>query len=84
MSATAQTLTEQATQLRELVTRFKLGHDTARPAAHATPSRSARPVSKPKGKTAPAAAGRPSTNGHRGAHELDRLAPNTDDGFTEF
>jgi methyl-accepting chemotaxis protein len=83
MSATAQTLTEQAVQLRELVGHFKLSTGTARPAPGGSPtgalprSRSSTPAKK-----RPEVAAKASRNGH--AHELDRLAPNADDGFTEF
>lgn len=40
MSATAQTLTEQASQLRDLVNQFKLGHE----ATHSSPSKPAAPM----------------------------------------
>ena len=86
MSATAQTLTEQANQLRDLVGKFKLGHDTSH-----TPTR---PVSAPvknAPRTAQVSKSRPAlsramSNGHARSHELDRLGNNgdTNDGFTEF
>jgi methyl-accepting chemotaxis protein len=84
MSATAQTLTEQAGQLRDLVSQFKLGSESGhrptvrqstKPAARAT--KNGHPPAKQR------AAVRPSKNGH--THELDRLAPGTDgDGFSDF
>jgi PAS domain S-box-containing protein len=80
MSATAQTLTEQAGQLRELVARFKLS-ETARhaPRPAAAPARpAAKPAPKPR-----AAVARVAKNGPAGGrHELDALGG--DDGFTEF
>ena len=84
MSATAQTLTDQAAQLRDLVSRFKLGQtDGGRPAARVAPKptrgKAPPPPTKPRGAVA-----RALKNGHaKGpAHELDRLGE--DDGFTEF
>jgi PAS domain S-box-containing protein len=78
MSATAQTLTEQAGQLRELVARFKLSEaarHTPRPAA--VPARAAK--SAPKSR---AVAARSAKGGHDGSHELG--ARGGDSGFTEF
>ncbi|MBP3955596.1 MCP four helix bundle domain-containing protein [Gemmata sp. G18] len=80
MSATAQTLTDQAGQLRDLVARFKLsddGHGARRAAPKV--SRSKAPATKPR----PAVA-RAMSNGHSNGrtHELDRLGG--DGGFTEF
>ncbi|MBN9523080.1 methyl-accepting chemotaxis protein, partial [bacterium] len=86
MSATAQTLTDQAAQLRDLVARFKLS-DAAHPAVptRTKPAASPRPApgkaAKPKLRAAVAKA----LNGHaNGAvkHELDALGG--DDGYTEF
>ena len=77
MSATAQTLTDQAAQLRDLVARFKLGHDEARTAP--------KPVKAPRSKSAnpkprPAVARALSKT-----HELDRRGNGSGgDGFTEF
>jgi methyl-accepting chemotaxis protein len=84
MSATAQTLTEQAGQLRELVSRFKLGHDEGARGGPRVAPKVARgkgpPVAKPR-----AAVARALKNGRAkgSAHELDRLG-NDDDGFAEF
>ncbi|VTS03480.1 chemotaxis partial : Globin-coupled methyl-accepting chemotaxis protein (Modular protein) OS=Candidatus Nitrospira defluvii GN=cheM PE=3 SV=1: 4HB_MCP_1: HAMP: PAS_9: MCPsignal [Gemmata massiliana] len=77
MSATAQTLTDQAAQLRDLVARFKLsesGHTASRPAAW-----SKTPATKPRPAVAKAL-----KNGHANGrkHELDQLGG--DGGFTEF
>ena len=75
MSATAQTLTDQAEQLRELVARFKLsneGRSAPRPAPKA-------PRSKATSKPRPAVARALSKT-----HELDRIGSNGDGGFTEF
>ncbi|VTR94423.1 chemotaxis partial : Globin-coupled methyl-accepting chemotaxis protein (Modular protein) OS=Candidatus Nitrospira defluvii GN=cheM PE=3 SV=1: 4HB_MCP_1: HAMP: PAS_9: MCPsignal [Gemmata massiliana] len=84
MSATAQTLTDQAAQLRDLVARFKLGDNgqfVPRPAAR--PARTKAPVTKPRPAVARAmSAGHSNGNGH--AHELDRLGNGDGDGFTEF
>ncbi|MDY3558530.1 methyl-accepting chemotaxis protein [Gemmata sp. JC673] len=80
MSATAQALTDQAGQLRDLVARFKLGGAAYRPSA----TRAGRPVSAPKPRPAVARAvghTRHSSNGHGGRHELDSVGG---DGFTEF
>ncbi|MDY3561730.1 methyl-accepting chemotaxis protein [Gemmata sp. JC673] len=79
MSATAQALTDQAGQLRDLVARFKLsadtGHEQVRPAprgARKVGGRRPRPsVAKALGK------GR-----SNGGHELDAIGGN--DGFTDF
>ncbi len=73
MSATAQTLTDQAAQLRDLVARFKLGgngRSVPRPAGRGKSSGS---------KSRPAVARTKST-----VHELDQFANAGDDGFTEF
>ena len=88
MSATAQALTEQAGQLRDLVGRFKLGQE---PGTRGGP-RGAAPMKGGRGKPAPAPKPRPavaralkngSANGS--AHELDRLGSGSaDDGFTDF
>ncbi|AMV28354.1 Methyl-accepting chemotaxis protein II [Gemmata sp. SH-PL17] len=82
MSATAQTLTDQAGQLRDLVTRFRLSHNES--SAPARPTRGTRPKAKPKApvhKPRPGAS-RPVKSKH--THELDRLGSGGDDGFTEF
>ncbi len=85
MSATAQALTEQAGQLRDLVGRFKLGQEAGPQGG----PRGAGPVRVGRGKAAPKA--RPtaaralktgSANGR--AHELDRLGNGSADGFTDF
>ncbi|VTR97642.1 chemotaxis partial : Chemotaxis protein OS=Burkholderia sp. MP-1 GN=BG58_15470 PE=4 SV=1: 4HB_MCP_1: HAMP: PAS_9: HAMP: MCPsignal [Gemmata massiliana] len=77
MSATAQTLTDQASQLRDLVARFKLGHDerpAPKPAHKAARSKPSNPKPRP-------AVARAMSN----THELDRLGGGGgDDGFTEF
>ncbi len=78
MSATAQTLTEQAGQLRDLVSRFKLSSGGS--VSHHTP-----PPRKLPAKPRPAVA-KAVRNGHRngnGRHELDDLSGG-DDGYTEF
>lgn len=78
MSATAQTLTEQAGQLRDLVSRFKLSSGGG--VSHHTP-----PPRKLPAKPRPAVA-KAVRNGHRngnGRHELDDLSGG-DDGYTEF
>ncbi len=83
MSATAQTLTDQAAQLRDLVARFKLS-DGGRPGvgpARPAPAKAGR-AAKAAGKPRPAVA--KALNGHAngtGRHELDALG---DDGYTEF
>ncbi len=71
MSATAQALTDQAGQLRELVARFKLS-DAVNSAPRGAPIRKAtKSVAKLRKASKPAG----------GRHELDALG---DDGFTEF
>ncbi|HEY1187688.1 MAG TPA: methyl-accepting chemotaxis protein, partial [Gemmata sp.] len=82
MSATAQTLTDQAGQLRDLVARFKLSDDApARPAApRATKKSSPAPKTKPRPAVARAMS---NGNGNGHGHELDALG-GSDDGFTEF
>ncbi|MBP3960627.1 DUF3365 domain-containing protein [Gemmata sp. G18] len=84
MSATAQTLTSQADQLRDLVARFKLTQGEGTPAPHKLAPKSARSKGAPA-KPRPAVTramknGHTNGNGHK--HELDRLGGN--DGFTEF
>ncbi|WP_449267453.1 methyl-accepting chemotaxis protein [Frigoriglobus tundricola] len=83
MSATAQTLTEQANQLRELVGQFKLGQEAARGGPRvAAPAKAGRGKAPPAPKPRPAVA-RALKNGS--GHELDRLGKNhADDGFTDF
>ncbi|MBP3958895.1 HAMP domain-containing protein [Gemmata sp. G18] len=79
MSATAQTLTDQAGQLRDLVARFKLsesGRTAPRP-AHRTKA----PATKPRPAVAKALKSAHS-NGNGRTHELDQLGG--DGGFTEF
>ncbi|MDY3553418.1 methyl-accepting chemotaxis protein [Gemmata sp. JC717] len=78
MSATAQALTDQAGQLRDLVARFKLGHAGSAPAVRpAKRSGAPRPaVSKALRR---AGNGRGSRDGH--GHELDAMGG---DGFSEF
>ena len=85
MSATAQTLTEQAGHLRDLVSRFKLGHGDGG-AAHPVVAQKRAKASKPRPAVA-RAMGR--ANGR--AHELDALGNgnghsngHSDDGYTEF
>ncbi|MFM8273427.1 MAG: methyl-accepting chemotaxis protein [Gemmata sp.] len=89
MSATAQTLTEQAAQLRDLVSQFKLGGE--QPADRPSPGRNGsgrsghRPAAAPpqtKPRPALAKAMR-NGNGKPHAHELDRLGA-SDDGFADF
>ncbi len=81
MSATAQTLTDQAGQLRDLVARFKLsenGRSVPRPA-----HRSKAPAPKPRPAVAKALkSGHSNGNGNGRKHELDQLGG--DGGFTEF
>ncbi|MDY3553794.1 methyl-accepting chemotaxis protein [Gemmata sp. JC717] len=75
LSATAQALTDQASQLSGLISRFKLGTG-GRPA-----SRPAKPAPRPRPAVAKALDQRRNGNGHAsGHHELDAL----DDGFTTF
>ncbi|MBP3956685.1 MCP four helix bundle domain-containing protein [Gemmata sp. G18] len=75
MSATAQTLTDQAGQLRDLVSRFKLS-DSGRMAPRPAPKASrGKPSSKPR----PAVARALSKT-----HDLDRMGSGGDGGFTEF
>ncbi|VTR92998.1 chemotaxis partial : Globin-coupled methyl-accepting chemotaxis protein (Modular protein) OS=Candidatus Nitrospira defluvii GN=cheM PE=3 SV=1: 4HB_MCP_1: HAMP: PAS_9: MCPsignal [Gemmata massiliana] len=84
MSATAQTLTDQAAQLRDLVARFKLseeGRSVSRPASRS--ARAKAPPTKPRPAVARAMSNGHSNGNGRG-HELDRLGGNGDDGFTEF
>ncbi len=84
MSATAQTLTDQAAQLRDLVARFKLGDDgrsIPRPAHK--PVRAKAPATKPRPAVARAMSNGHSNGNGRG-HELDRLGNGDSDGFTEF
>ncbi|MDY3562523.1 methyl-accepting chemotaxis protein [Gemmata sp. JC673] len=79
MSATAQALTDQAAQLRDLLARFKLGH--ARPAL--APRQAKAPAApRPRLAVAKALGQRsPSGNGHIGSHELEALGG---EGFSEF
>ncbi|VTS01807.1 chemotaxis partial : Putative methyl-accepting chemotaxis protein (MCP) with multiple PAS domains OS=Bradyrhizobium sp. ORS 375 GN=BRAO375_800034 PE=4 SV=1: 4HB_MCP_1: HAMP: PAS_9: MCPsignal [Gemmata massiliana] len=79
MSATAQTLTDQAGQLRDLVARFKLS-DEGRTAPRLAP-RSKAPATKPRPAVAKALKNGHS-NGH--GHKLDRLGNDDHSGFTEF
>ncbi|MBN9520599.1 hypothetical protein J0H58_19110, partial [bacterium] len=72
MSATAQTLTDQAAQLRDLVARFKLSDD-ARPTA--PPARTAKPAGRPRPAVAKALAHGPASGAARHGG---------DDGYTEF
>ncbi len=86
MSATATTLTEQASQLRELVSQFKLGGESSgmhKPKAGGKPAKG-KPAVKPRPAVARALKA-PHTNGNGKGHELDRLGGGgDDDGFTEF
>ncbi|MDY3561542.1 methyl-accepting chemotaxis protein [Gemmata sp. JC673] len=77
MSATAQSLTDQAGQLRDLVSRFKLSHGGSAPA-----SRPAKRPAGPKPRPAVSKALKRSSNGngHGGGHELDAMG----DGFSDF
>jgi methyl-accepting chemotaxis protein len=86
MSATAQTLTEQAGQLRELVSRFKLGHDAAVRGGPRVAPKVARGKGPAAPKPRPAVARALKSDRAKGsAHELDRLGNgDSDDGFTEF
>ncbi|VTS03468.1 chemotaxis protein : Methyl-accepting chemotaxis sensory transducer OS=Candidatus Methylomirabilis oxyfera GN=DAMO_1726 PE=4 SV=1: 4HB_MCP_1: HAMP: MCPsignal [Gemmata massiliana] len=79
VSATAQALTDQAGQLRDLVARFQLGND-GRTAARAPAPRAKAASKKPR----PAVA-RAMSSGHSNGrgHELDRLGGDSG-GFTEF
>ncbi|AMV27431.1 Methyl-accepting chemotaxis protein II [Gemmata sp. SH-PL17] len=81
MSATAQTLTDQAAQLRDLVARFKLS-ESGRTAPRPAP-RSKAPTTRPRPAVTKALKnGR--SNGNGRGHELDRLGSGDHDGFTEF
>jgi methyl-accepting chemotaxis protein len=85
MSATAQTLTEQAGQLRDLVSRFKLGNDgAARGPRPAVAAKKGKAGTKPR----PAVA-RAMSRSNGNGHELDSLGNGNghghgDDGYTEF
>ncbi|VTR93170.1 chemotaxis protein : Methyl-accepting chemotaxis (MCP) signaling domain protein OS=Vibrio cholerae CP1047(20) GN=VCCP1047_2988 PE=4 SV=1: 4HB_MCP_1: HAMP: HAMP: MCPsignal [Gemmata massiliana] len=81
MSATAQTLTDQASQLRDLVARFKLS-ESGRGAPRPAP-RSKAPATKPRPAVAKALKNGHS-NGHGRGRELDRLGNDDHGGFTEF
>ena len=81
MSATAQALTEQAGQLRDLVQGFKLGGEAPTKPAPAKAARRAAPLPAPKAKPR-AALTKAGKNGQHANHELDRLG--ADDGFTEY
>ncbi|MDY3557095.1 methyl-accepting chemotaxis protein, partial [Gemmata sp. JC717] len=78
MSATAQSLTDQAAQLRDLVSRFKLSG-----AGHAPAARPAKRSAGPKPRPAVAKALKRSTNGNGNGngHELDAMSG---DGFSDF
>jgi methyl-accepting chemotaxis protein len=81
MSATAQTLTEQAGQLRDLVSRFKLSSGGGSVSHHTPPPRKLPAAKRPRPAVAKAI-----KNGHAngtGKHELDDLSGG-DDGYTEF
>ncbi|VTS03853.1 chemotaxis partial : Globin-coupled methyl-accepting chemotaxis protein (Modular protein) OS=Candidatus Nitrospira defluvii GN=cheM PE=3 SV=1: 4HB_MCP_1: HAMP: PAS_9: HAMP: MCPsignal [Gemmata massiliana] len=80
MSATAQTLTDQAAHLRDLVARFKLSGSGA-PAPKVM--RPKAPITKPRSAVVRALKNGHS-NGHGRSHELDRLGSDDHDGFTEF
>ncbi|AMV23503.1 Methyl-accepting chemotaxis protein II [Gemmata sp. SH-PL17] len=79
MSATAQTLTDQAAQLRDLVARFKLSENGRAPSA----VRAKLPATKPRPAVARALKNGHS-NGNGRSHELDRLGNDDHGGFTEF
>jgi methyl-accepting chemotaxis protein len=90
LTATAQSLNDQASQLRELVSQFKLSTQeerptrlTVQPTAVSQPSRTKALPTKPQRKTFSKAAISPRTNGHAG-HELDRLGHPNNDEFTEY
>ncbi|AWM38111.1 Methyl-accepting chemotaxis protein II [Gemmata obscuriglobus] len=76
MNATAQALTDQARQLRDLVGRFNLGSD-----GHAPAARPAKRAAGPKPRPAVAKALKRSNNGNGGGHELDAMGGA---GFSEF
>ena len=86
LSATAQTLTEQARHLQGLLAKFKLGEagHAAKPVAH-KPAKPAKPAAQPK---PPAKPRHPALamNGVNGHHDLDSIGRNGDgiDGFEEF
>ncbi|HEX4612262.1 MAG TPA: methyl-accepting chemotaxis protein, partial [Urbifossiella sp.] len=87
MSATAQSLTDQAGQLKELVARFKLsaGAGAARPAPvakRAAPGKPGKAAPKPRPAVARALANGHANGSAAGRHELDALGG--DDGYTEF
>lgn len=84
MSATAQSLMDQAAQLRDLVGKFKLSSESPqRPAPKPTASAS-KATPRPRAKVTAKTSRNGHANGHAGGHELDRLGPSGDDGFTEF
>ncbi len=82
MSATAQTLTEQAEQLRELVAQFKLSNDSGRQLVKRPAAKAGRGNAVPNSKPRPAVARAIKTRNYNG-HELERLAPG-EDGFSDF
>ena len=91
MSATAQTLSDQASQLTDLLSRFKL--DNAAPSGSGRsnagrPGEQFRPTSKSKSKIRPAVAKAIKKSAPKPkVHELDRLGGmeiDGDDGYTEF
>ncbi|AMV28351.1 Methyl-accepting chemotaxis protein I [Gemmata sp. SH-PL17] len=75
MSATAQALTDQAAQLRDLVARFKLSDARPAPRSTSKPVRAKAPATKPR----PAVARAMSKT-----HERDSFSGTGNDGFTEF
>ncbi|AMV28209.1 Methyl-accepting chemotaxis protein II [Gemmata sp. SH-PL17] len=82
VSATAESLTDQAGQLRDLVARFKLGDERAAPRPGAKPTRAKAPATKPRSAVT-RALNKANSSGTGRSHELDRLG-NNDGGFTEF
>jgi methyl-accepting chemotaxis protein len=92
MSATAQTLTDQANHLRELVSQFKLTSQEARSALTSSRPTSTSKTAPPKAAAAklkprPELVVKSGKNGHSnglGGHELDRLGSSDSEGFTEF
>ncbi len=90
LTATAQSLNDQASQLRELVSQFKLSvqeeratRPTTQLATGSQPPRTKALPTKPHRKTFPQVAISPRTNRHA-EHELDRLGHPDNNGFTEY
>lgn len=82
LSATAQTLTSQANQLRDLVARFKLDSELPNPIG-VKPKRTPSPVRVANHRPL-AAKSHNGKNGRNGKHDLDRVGFGESDGFQDF